>query len=113
MSDIFEIIYRTSQTDGSPGTTTPAPSDVSWGDVKSKPFNSIGARLTVTSNTLSADIQTWAQITGKPFTTLGDSLNEDAGVLNTVGVTDSFELATGEILVVERGLIVDVIPPES
>ena len=111
--DIFEIIYRTSQTDGSPGTTTPAPSDVSWGDVKSKPFNSIGARLTVTSNALSADIQTWAQITGKPFTTLGDSLESVEGIANTVGVTDSFELATGETLVVERGLIVDVIPPES
>ena len=82
--DIFEIIYRTSQTDGSPGTTTPAPSDVSWGDVKSKPFN-----------------------------TFGPSLNSTSGVANTVGVTDSFELATGETLIVERGLIVDVIPPES
>ena len=84
MSDIFEIIYRTSQTDGSPGTTAPAPSDVTWGDVRSKPFSS-----------------------------LGDSLNSAGGTLNTVGVTDSFELATGETLVVERGLIVDVIPPES
>ena len=82
--DTFEIIYRTSQTDGSPGTTAPAPSDVTWGDVKSKPFGS-----------------------------LGDSLNSAGGTLNTVGVTDSFELATGETLVVERGLIVDVIPPES
>ena len=111
--DIFEIIYRTSQTESSPGTTTPAPSDVSWGDVKSKPFSSIGSRLSVSGNTLSADIQTWAQITGKPFVSFGDSLESEEGIANTVGVTDSFELATGETLVVERGLIVDVIPPES
>ena len=87
--DTFEIIYRTSQTESSPGTTTPAPSDVSWGDVKSKPFSSIGSRLSVSGNTLSADIQTWAQITGKPFTTLGDSLKVEGGVLDIERVTEA------------------------
>ena len=103
MKDIFEIIYRTSQTDGSPGTTAPAPSDVTWGDVKSKP----------STFPPSAHTHPWGEVTGKPFVSFGDSLESEEGIANTVGVTDSFELATGETLVVERGLIVDVIPPES
>ena len=113
MKDIFEIIYRTSQTEGSPGTTTPAPSDVSWGDVKSKPFNSIGARLTVTSNTLSADIQTWPQITDKPFSTIGEGLEVVGDALRvellevTTTAVDYTVLTTDDIiLVTESGVTI-------
>ena len=130
--DVFEIIYRTSQTEGSSGVAPAAPSDMSWSNVNNKPFSSIGARLSVANNALRADLQSWSEITGKPstfppaphthewsavtdkpFSTLGDSLKETGGALDTDGITDNFELASGEILVVEKGLIVDVILPES